>query len=72
MNNFMTNIKSVSLWKRAIIWALLLGLVFAVGRAFSNGLPLTVGYLFSNLVPWLLVGAPLYAVLMSLMGKRND
>ncbi|MDA9009363.1 hypothetical protein N9K16_05330 [Alphaproteobacteria bacterium] len=69
----MTNIKSVSLWKRAIIWALLLGLVFAVGRALSNDLPITVDYLVSSLTPWIIVGAPLYAILMSVMMKvRQD
>ena len=72
MSNFTDKIKSPSLWKRAIIWALLLGVIFAFGRAMANGTPITVGYMLSTLVFWLVVGAPIYAVHMAWMGKRND
>ena len=72
MDHFLRRIKQVSLWRRAIVWALVLGIVFAFGRAFSNGTSITVGYIVSNLAPWLLIGAPLYAILMALMGRRED
>ena len=71
MDRFLDRIKSFDLWKRAILWALLLGLVFTIGRAISNDMSITVGHIVRSLFFWLIIGAPIYAITMAAFGRRD-
>ena len=71
MDKLLERLKNKGLWKRGLIWALLLGLIFTFGRAMSNGTAITVGHLFSNMAFWVFIGTPIYVVIMAVMGKRD-
>jgi hypothetical protein len=72
MDKLLERLKNVGLWKRGLIWAVLLGLVFTVGRGMSNGESITIGYIASSMTFWILVGTPIYVIIMAVMGKREN